>query len=71
MKLKTFDAVATARRWREDAGRRLDAMGISERIAFLEGLRDRGAARGGAAPSCVVREDTATYGGKPGNNTTP
>lgn len=60
-KPKTFDAVAASRKWREDTGRMLDAMSMGERLAFLEGLRNRGTAvveTGGAA---VLREEPAKY----------
>ena len=65
-KTKTFDAVAASRKWREDTGRILDAMSMVERIAFLEGLRNRGGMRAGAGESCVVREDPIPYGSKAG-----
>jgi hypothetical protein len=52
-KPKTFGAVAASRQWREDAGRMLDAMPMTERLAFLEGLRVRGAGSNPAA----ARED--------------
>ncbi len=35
-KTKTFDAVAESRKWREATSRKLDAMGIAERMAYLK-----------------------------------
>lgn len=61
-KPQTFDAVAASRQWREDAGRRLDAMPLAERMAFLEGLRVRDA-DGKSAPSRLAAcEDEPPYG---------
>ena len=37
-KTKTFDAVAASRKWREDASRKLNAMGRDERLAYLQAL---------------------------------
>jgi hypothetical protein len=43
-KTKTFDAVAESRKWREATSRKLDAMTVEERIAYLQGVRERHAA---------------------------
>jgi hypothetical protein len=68
-KLKTFDAGASSRQWREDTGRRLDAMSIEERLAFLNNLKQRHVATGVATASCVVGEDVVSYRTK--NHTKP
>ncbi len=43
-KTKTFDAVAESRKWREATSRKLDAMSLEERLAYLQKVRDRYAA---------------------------
>ena len=43
-KTKTFDAVAESRKWREATSRKLDAMTMEERLAYLQGVRERYAA---------------------------
>lgn len=40
-KTKTFDAVAESRKWREATSRKLDAMTVEERVAYLESVRQR------------------------------
>lgn len=37
-KIKTFDAVAESRKWREAASRKLNAMSRAERLAYLKAL---------------------------------
>ena len=37
--MRTFDALAASLKWREDIGRTLSAVMVTERIAFLVGLR--------------------------------
>ena len=39
MRIKTFDAVAESRRWKEETSRMLDAMELPARLAYLESLR--------------------------------
>jgi len=67
-KIKTFDAVAESRKWREATSRLLDAMSRDERLAYLAEARARYLAgrdeKDAAAPdqaagdeSCVVREE--------------
>jgi len=60
MKVKTFDAVAASRKWREDTGRRLDAMSIEERLAFFNSLQKRNQTTEDAPTSSDVREDAVT-----------
>ena len=43
-KTKAFDAVAASRTWREAASRKLDAMTVEERLAYLQSVRERYAA---------------------------
>jgi hypothetical protein len=43
-KTKTFDAVAESRKWREATSRKLDAMTVEERLAYLQSVRQRYAA---------------------------
>jgi hypothetical protein len=43
-KTKAFDAVAESRKWREAASRKLDAMTVEDRLAYLQGVRQRYAA---------------------------
>ena len=50
-----FDAVAESRKWREATSRKLDAMDLDERIAYLHAARERYLA--GREKSCMVRED--------------
>jgi hypothetical protein len=40
-KIKTFDAVAESRKWRESASRRLNAMSREERLAHLNALGEK------------------------------
>ena len=65
-KTKTFDAVSASRKWREEAGRKLDAMSVPERIAYLEGLRSRVGIAADVTGTFALREDPAPYGGKTG-----
>lgn len=50
IKTKTFDAVAESRKWREATSRRLDAMTLEERIAYLRSVRERYASECGSHP---------------------
>ena len=43
-KTKAFDAVAESRKWREATSRKLDAMPVEERLAYLQSVRQRYAA---------------------------
>ena len=43
-KIKAFDAVAESRKWREATSRKLDAMTVKERLAYLQSVRERYAA---------------------------
>ena len=43
-KTKAFDAVAESRKWREATSRKLDAMTVEERLAYLQSVRERHAA---------------------------
>lgn len=43
-KTKAFDAVAESRKWREATSRKLDAMTVEERVAYLQKARERYAA---------------------------
>jgi hypothetical protein len=43
-KTKEFDAVAESHSWREATSRKLDAMTVEERLAYLESVRKRFAA---------------------------
>ena len=43
-KNKAFDAVAESRKWREATSRKLDAMSLAERLAYLGSVRERYAA---------------------------
>jgi len=43
-KTKAFDAVAESRKWREATSRKLDAMPLEERLAYLKSVRERYAA---------------------------
>jgi hypothetical protein len=43
-KTKAFDAVAESRKWRETTSRKLDAMTVEERLAYLQNVRQRYAA---------------------------
>jgi len=61
MKSKTFDAVVASRKWREDTGRMLDAMSMGERLAFLEGLRNRVTAGVETDGAAILREEAAEY----------
>ena len=60
-KNKAFDAVAESRKWREATSRKLDAMTVAERLAYLSNVRERYAAERkdavDPAESCVVREE--------------
>ena len=38
---KTFDAVAESRKWRETTSRKLDAMSVGERVAYLKAVAER------------------------------
>jgi hypothetical protein len=40
-KTKVFDAVAESRKWREAASRKLDAMSVEERLAYLNTVAER------------------------------
>jgi hypothetical protein len=40
-KKKSFDAVAESRKWRIETGRKLNAMPLAERLAFLASERER------------------------------
>ena len=40
-KNKTFDAVAESRKWREATSRKLAAMSVEERLAYLGKVRER------------------------------
>lgn len=40
-KTKAFDAVAESRKWREATSRKLDAMTLQERLAYLHSARER------------------------------
>jgi len=40
-KKKAFDAVAESRKWREATSRKLDAMSVQERLAYLRTVRAR------------------------------
>jgi hypothetical protein len=40
-KTKAFDAVAESRKWREATSRKLDAMTVAERVAYLRDVRQR------------------------------
>jgi hypothetical protein len=40
-KTKAFDAVAESRKWREATSRKLDAMTVEERLAYLQNVRQR------------------------------
>ena len=40
-KNKAFDAVAESRKWREATSRKLDAMSVDERLAYLGSVRER------------------------------
>ena len=40
-KNKAFDAVAESRKWREATSRKLDAMSVEERLAYLGSVRER------------------------------
>jgi len=44
IKTKAFDAVAESRKWREATSRKLDAMTVEERLAYLQSVRQRYAA---------------------------
>ena len=55
-KNKAFDAVAESRKWREATSRKLDAMSLKERLAYLGSVRERYVAEQ-EAESCVVREE--------------
>ena len=52
-KIKAFDAVTESRKWREATSRKLDAMTVEERLAYLQSVRQRYAterkSRGAAA----------------------
>jgi hypothetical protein len=39
-KTKAFDAVAESRKWREATSRKLDAMTVEERLAYLQSVRE-------------------------------
>ena len=41
MKTKIFDAVAESRKWREATSRKLDAMSVAQRLAYLGSVRER------------------------------
>ena len=43
-KTKAFDAVAESRKWREATSRKLDAMTVEERVAYLQSVCQRYAA---------------------------
>ena len=55
-KNKAFDAVAESRKWREATSRKLDAMSLEERLAYLGSVRERYTAER-EADSCLVREE--------------
>ena len=55
-KNKVFDALAESRKWREAASRKLDAMSLEERLAYLGSVRERYVAER-EAESGVVREE--------------
>ncbi len=38
---KTFDAVAESHKWREATSRKLDAMSLPERVAYLKKVGER------------------------------
>jgi len=40
-KIKTFDAVAESRKWREAASQKLNAMSRTERLAYLQRLGEK------------------------------
>lgn len=40
-RIKTFDAVAESRKWRETTSRKLNAMSSEERLAYLRQVRER------------------------------
>lgn len=40
-KTKSFDAVAESRKWRVETGRKLNAMPLAERLAYLARVRER------------------------------
>ena len=42
---KIFDAVAESRKWREATSRKLDAMGLRERLDYLKAAGERHRAR--------------------------
>ena len=55
-KNKAFDAVAESRKWREATSRKLDAMSLDDRLAYLGSVRERYVTER-EAESCVVREE--------------
>ena len=54
-KTKTFDAVAESRKWREATSRKLDAMSLEERLAYLESVRERYATKQKTRQPAVAR----------------
>ena len=54
-KIKTFDAVAESRKWREATSRKLDAMTLEERLAYLRSVRKRHAAEQESRHSTATR----------------
>jgi len=54
-KTKAFDAVAESQEWREAASRKLDAMSVEQRLAYLESVRKRFAAERQSRQSATAR----------------
>jgi hypothetical protein len=54
-KTKAFDAVAESRKWREATSRKLDAMSVEERLAYLQSVRQRYAAERKSGRSTAAR----------------
>jgi hypothetical protein len=44
-KTKVFDAVEESRKWRESTSRKLDAMSVEDRLAYLNAVSERQRAR--------------------------
>ena len=55
-KTKAFDAVAESRKWRETTSRKLDAMTVEDRVAYLQSVRQRYAAGRKSRQPAVARQ---------------
>lgn len=58
-KTKTFDAVDESRKWREATSRKLDAMDLEQRIAYLRSIGERYAGERGSQTKCGRNVATA------------